>query len=547
MKIPVRLSAASVLNSINVPPGILAIGWLIYILASGSSRADLVGHWKFDETTGTTAHDETGKLNAQLSESGATFVSNGVAGNAIRLDRSQSGFVRIPPIPGLVLSNFSVITWAKLLPEDTTEETYLLTAHEAWFSNGFLLMLNQVGGFGAPGKASFYLSNQSQTGTSATIINDGQWHQLALTYDPLGQTAFYVDGGGPEVSLSSAQNIDRFAPFLVGGVYGQDETGVSKGTLSGWVDDVQIYDQTLTATEIGQLFTNPGRNLQELVQPIGFSPKGGVFVSSIEVTLRSAIPGAVVRFTLDNSDPVVSSPLFSGPLTLTGTTTVKARLFLSDFPVSEVVTGQFTRVPPIDFEPAGGLFTNAVAVFLKNNLGVGSLAYTIDGSEPVVTSPSYEAAVTLTNATTLKAKVFVNGFPASEIASTRYERVYAVDDGLSNQWREQHFGTGFATDPRVAATADPDNDGWTNLLEFQNGTDPLDKLSYPAIVAGIRVVPSISWNSVPGLNYRILRKSRVDAARWEVIVPVFQATEVMSRYVDAEAPTTAIYLIERVL
>jgi hypothetical protein len=55
----------------------------------------------------------------------------------------------------------------------------------------------------------------------------------------------------------------------------------------------------------------------------------------------------------------------------------------------------------------------------------------------------------------------------------------AINDGIPAVWRQQYFGPSYATDPRAAATADPDGDGANNYQEFLAGTDPLNAYSVP--------------------------------------------------------------------
>jgi len=52
-------------------------------------------------------------------------------------------------------------------------------------------------------------------------------------------------------------------------------------------------------------------------------------VDSVSVTLASPTPGAEVRYTTDGSVPTASSPLYTGPFTLSSSTTVRARAFRS--------------------------------------------------------------------------------------------------------------------------------------------------------------------------------------------------------------------------
>ena len=56
-----------------------------------------------------------------------------------------------------------------------------------------------------------------------------------------------------------------------------------------------------------------------------FSPEGGsTFTDSLVVTLAPGKAGLPVRYTLDGSEPTLSSPLYTGPITLTETTTIRA-------------------------------------------------------------------------------------------------------------------------------------------------------------------------------------------------------------------------------
>ena len=56
-----------------------------------------------------------------------------------------------------------------------------------------------------------------------------------------------------------------------------------------------------------------------------FSPEGGAtFTDSISVTLTPGKAGLPIRYTLDGSAPTLASPLYTGPITLTQTTVIRA-------------------------------------------------------------------------------------------------------------------------------------------------------------------------------------------------------------------------------
>lgn len=522
----------------------LFLAGLLLCAGAPASRASLVSHWRFDETTGITVHDVTGRNDGQLSGTGATFAAGGIQGGAVQLDRTQNGFVRMAPIPGLVTNDFSVVAWMRVVANDLTPQTYLVTLHQAWTPNGFLMLVNESGGLGSSSKAAFVLTDGNHVATSSTVVTDGQWHQVVMVSSKTGLTSVYVDGSPAEASFPTPNVTELSPPFLVGGVHGVNVAGVTDGAYSGLVDDVQIYDHALTDQDVNRLFANPGFNLPQLEQAVLFVPEAGPFVGSVEVRLLSTIPGAVLRYTLNGNDPVLTSPRYEAPFTLRETTTIKTRLFVNEFPVSEVIAATYTKQAPIAFQPVGGLFTNSVEVTIVNHLGLGIVRYTQDATEPVAASPAYTQPIRLDAATTVKARIFINGFPASETLSAEYLRVYAVDDGIPASWREQYFGPNYLTDPRVAADADPDGDGFNNRIEYDHQTVPTNKTSYPPTVLAIRAIPRLEWNTIPGLSYRVLRKPDANATTWTVVLPPFRAADTKASFVDEGAPMTSIYLIE---
>jgi hypothetical protein len=192
--------------------------------------------------------------------------------------------------------------------------------------------------------------------------------------------------------------------------------------------------------------------------------------------------------------------------------------------------------------PAAGFFTNVVTVQLFG--AGGDVRYTLDGTEPTAASPLYEAPLTVRNSTTVRAQVFANGSPVGAGLTAEYLRVYALNDGISATWREQYFGAGYRTDPRGAADADPDNDGANNAQEFANGTHPLNPLSGFAVE--VRLIPSITWNSVSNVTYKVLRKDRLISPDWIEIqrLRAFGNRTTFSDESAAEVPR--YYLIEAI-
>lgn len=202
------------------------------------------------------------------------------------------------------------------------------------------------------------------------------------------------------------------------------------------------------------------------------------------------------------------------------------------------------RDSTVALEPNGALFTNRIAVVITGAAPGRVLRYTLDGSDPSTNSPVYEGPLSLNSTVFVAVRAFANGEPVSPIVRGEFVRIYAIQDGISNEWRRRYFGPGYLTDPRVSAEADPDADGANNLQEFVAGTDPLDPLSGFALTA--KRVVSLSWASVPGRKYRILRKNQISQLEWEVYREVV-AEGATARFTDEEAPDNAyFYAVEPV-
>jgi alpha-L-fucosidase len=72
-----------------------------------------------------------------------------------------------------------------------------------------------------------------------------------------------------------------------------------------------------------------------------------IFIDKIPVTLSTQIPNAVIRYTTNGDEPTTTSPAAMKTLQLKGSTTVKARSFLYNKPITETSTASFQKVIPL--------------------------------------------------------------------------------------------------------------------------------------------------------------------------------------------------------
>src|SRR5258707_1256221 len=74
----------------------------------------LVGYWKFDEGSGTTASDASGDGYTGTLQSGAGWATGQIGSHALSLNGSNTSYVDIPNTVVDTTQSFSVAAWVKL-------------------------------------------------------------------------------------------------------------------------------------------------------------------------------------------------------------------------------------------------------------------------------------------------------------------------------------------------------------------------------------------------------------------------------------------------
>lgn len=88
--------------------------------------------------------------------------------------------------------------------------------------------------------------------------------------------------------------------------------------------------------------------------------ESNLFIDLLKVKIINSSPSGEVHYTVDGSEPTKSSPLYSSPVIIKNTSTIKAKTFWSDGTISKMVKDDFTKV-----EPAAGLNLNNLKKGLK--------------------------------------------------------------------------------------------------------------------------------------------------------------------------------------
>ncbi len=188
-----------------------------------------------------------------------------------------------------------------------------------------------------------------------------------------------------------------------------------------------------------------------MVKDPEFSPATGVtFSPTVAVALSCGTEGATIRYTVDGSNPTGASTPYTAPITLSATTTVKARAYKEGMLASDIVSATYTLgtpTPPelgeVTVEPGStSAILSGEILSVGNNLATSCdvyLAYDTKASrlgEPALvvsgatTSFSYRIRGLNPNTTYYYALVVSNNAQIAKTASMRGQFATSDKQGL---------------------------------------------------------------------------------------------------------------------
>jgi hypothetical protein len=222
------------------------------------NRTGLVGYWKFDEGSGTTAYDSSGNGNNGILVNGPTWVA-GKYGEALSFD-GVDDYVEIAENTDLnpYTNDWTVSAWVnlnKLCPyiygQPYIYGFVILGKRQSEFDNSLTLLVHS--GTNATSQARFgfiWDGSMQAAGAQSDLMNVFGWHYVVGVRRG-GELYVYVDGVqyGPNNYLYAGNNITSTTSI-------SSATPVRLASHGGWfyyngtVDEARIYDRALSAGEI---------------------------------------------------------------------------------------------------------------------------------------------------------------------------------------------------------------------------------------------------------------------------------------------------------
>ena len=156
-----------------------------------------------------------------------------------------------------------------------------------------------------------------------------------------------------------------------------------------------------------------------------FSPAAGSYTSAQQVTISDSTAGAAIYYTTNGTTPATSSTRYSGAITVSATTTIKAIATATGMSDSAVATATYTigtetAVATPTFSPAAGTYSTAQQVTISDSTGDAAIFYTTDGTTPTASSTPYTGAIEVSATTTIKAIATAAGMSNSAVATAAY-------------------------------------------------------------------------------------------------------------------------------
>ncbi|KKU91398.1 MAG: Fibronectin type III domain protein [Candidatus Jorgensenbacteria bacterium GW2011_GWA1_48_11] len=197
----------------------------------------LVGEWKFDEATSTTAYDSTGDNKTGTLTNGPVRTTSGCQIGYCLLFDGTSTYVNAPATSSYS-NDVTASVWFKGGGQTASDWNYWMNSTINWlefgtFSNGAIFKDNNASG--------------TPSVSAGTTFVDNNWHH-AVGIIRSNVMEIWIDGQllGSRSDYPTGQSHSNVG-IRIGG------NGVARG-WAGYIDDARIYNSALSAAEVGNLY-----------------------------------------------------------------------------------------------------------------------------------------------------------------------------------------------------------------------------------------------------------------------------------------------------
>lgn len=199
---------------------------------------------------------------------------------------------------------------------------------------------------------------------------------------------------------------------------------------AGWNDAPGLSVADMDAEErINRSIVDIGADEYWLRRP-KFTPSAGTYAGPLSVAITSDTSGATIHYTQNGFEPTDRDAIYTGPIPVNESLTLKARAWKDGWLPSSVATAVYTlpaKTPT--FSPDGGTYSPSCRVSIGCETLGADIWYTTNGEEPTPENGTLYAAPVLVSADlTLKARAYKEGSTPSAVQAAEYAIVRSVRD-----------------------------------------------------------------------------------------------------------------------
>jgi hypothetical protein len=266
----------------NKNPNLMVPAVIITVLAGLCAEAvatgpNLVGWWRFEEGSGMVAYDSAGDNDGTL-VNGPTWTS-GRIGGALSFD-GVDDYTSIPPL-NLSSNTVTMTAWIKRDGVQPNTYTGIVFSRDGSTCAGLNFGMGPGGWDDINHELSYHWNDRQATWDwdSGLFVPDNEWVFVALVIEPTKATMYLNDASATNVLNHDIEEFDGVTWI------GQDAPGWNRN-FKGVIDDVRIYDRSLPAEEIMQLYQ------ESLYTAYNPEPEdGATYVLDPNTTVLSWSPG----------------------------------------------------------------------------------------------------------------------------------------------------------------------------------------------------------------------------------------------------------------
>lgn len=225
-------------------------------IGRSQNNLGLIGYWDFEVIANGNVYDRSGNGNTGvLNNMDNSDIVDGIIGQSVTFDRDNSECVDVGDVLDMGTSDQTVSLWHKTTFDlNSTQHNLVTKRRSTTADDGFEIRLQIVGGI-ARAQASLggASSNNYTTPFVGPDINDGEWHHIVAVYDRDGDLTVYVDSASStSIDISADDGYDaqtnRELTFAAQGI------DCFENFSTGEIDEVRIYNRTLSQGEIDRLY-----------------------------------------------------------------------------------------------------------------------------------------------------------------------------------------------------------------------------------------------------------------------------------------------------